>query len=200
MTPLTILDRIQIAAPCPASWEGMAGNDRARFCASCEKHVYNIAEMTTDEALLLLRDADGHACVQIYRRQDGTVLTADCPVGLRARAARRLRRLASGLAASVAVVLTGAFLRANDGEACTRTPASVPWYDRLLESFGLRMPLIPFVPTVTRGEAAALPPPIAPKAPVPRALLGRPVMPRTPGPAIQTPVGSPIDGPIGRPE
>src|SRR4051812_47184360 len=40
---LPLLDRITIASPCTASWDDMAGDDRVRFCASCQKDVYNLS-------------------------------------------------------------------------------------------------------------------------------------------------------------
>jgi hypothetical protein len=45
MSPLTILDDIQIASPCDANWAEMVGDDRTRFCSSCSKHVYNFASI-----------------------------------------------------------------------------------------------------------------------------------------------------------
>ena len=73
----------------------MRGDDRVRFCDSCSKQVYNVSDLTADEAVALIQKSDGHACVRLYRRKDGTVLTADCPVGIRSALRRRLIRLAS---------------------------------------------------------------------------------------------------------
>ena len=75
------IDRLRIASPCKVPWSAMAGDDRARFCAHCEKHVYNIAAMTSDDVGDLIRRTEGSFCARLYRRRDGTVLTADCPVG-----------------------------------------------------------------------------------------------------------------------
>src|SRR3982750_1775133 len=93
MGSLSILDDLRIASPCPAAWSGMAGDDRVRFCGSCDRHVYNLSALSSDEALALLRETEGKLCLRIHRRRDGTVMTADCPVGVKAAAARRLRRL-----------------------------------------------------------------------------------------------------------
>ena len=87
------LDRLRIASPCPASWEQMTGDDRARFCELCNLHVYNIAELTASEAKSLIANAEGRICARLYRRSDGTVITKDCPVGLRA-IRRRVARIA----------------------------------------------------------------------------------------------------------
>ena len=94
MEPLTVLNDLKIASPCPAAWADMDGDDRARFCGSCSKHVYNVSNLTAAEAVSLVEQAEGRTCVRLYRRKDGTVLTADCPVGLRHAVRRRLVRLA----------------------------------------------------------------------------------------------------------
>jgi hypothetical protein len=78
----------------------MTGDDRVRFCASCNLHVYNLAEMNRKDAAALVAGAKGRLCVQLYRRADGTVITRDCPIGLRA-----IRRRAARLTTAAAVVL-----------------------------------------------------------------------------------------------
>ncbi len=79
----TVLDRLVIAAPCSASWNSMEGDDRIRHCNSCSKHVYNISSMTRQEAEQFLSQQSTGKCMRFFRRKDGTVLTDDCPVGLR---------------------------------------------------------------------------------------------------------------------
>ncbi len=98
------LNRMKIASPCPASWAEMTGDDRARFCASCEKHVYDFSKMTAAEGMALIREKEGQVCGRLWRRADGTVLTADCPVGAR-RARRRHGVLVSKAAAWVVASL-----------------------------------------------------------------------------------------------
>lgn len=80
---LDLLNNIRIAAPCPASWSEMSGTDRVRFCNQCRKNVFNISEMPAAEAAALIREKQGNLCIRLYRRQDGTVITNNCPVGLR---------------------------------------------------------------------------------------------------------------------
>jgi hypothetical protein len=46
---LDVINGLEIASPCKASWNAMAGDDRARFCGMCEKHVYNIASLQAAE-------------------------------------------------------------------------------------------------------------------------------------------------------
>lgn len=89
-----ILRQIKVASPCAANWNDMQGDERVRLCAECDRHVYDFSEMKQREIEALMRGADGRICAAIYRRRDGTVITADCPVGLREKAARVRRRLA----------------------------------------------------------------------------------------------------------
>jgi hypothetical protein len=82
--PLPVLDRIEIASPCTASWDEMTGTDRVRFCGQCQLQVYNLSAMSRDEAQRLLGETPERLCVRLYRRTDGTMLTQDCPRGLEA--------------------------------------------------------------------------------------------------------------------
>ena len=88
------LDHLRIANPCPASWSSMTGNERARFCGDCRKHVYNLAELTRQEAVELIQTHQGKVCMRIHRRVDGTVLVGDCPVGWRAMRGRMAKAAA----------------------------------------------------------------------------------------------------------
>jgi hypothetical protein len=76
------LDNLHIASPCHASWEAMSGNDKARFCKSCQKNVFNISMMTRQQAESLIHSREGNLCVRYAQREDGTVITNDCPVGI----------------------------------------------------------------------------------------------------------------------
>jgi hypothetical protein len=89
----------------------MIGDDRVRFCQQCTKNVYNLSAMSREDAEALLRAgqereaaAGGGMCVRLYRRADGTVLTADCPDGSR----RKKRRLALFGAVGGGLMATGA--------------------------------------------------------------------------------------------
>ena len=93
------LDNITVATPCDAKWSEMSGDDRARLCKHCNRHVYNLSAMPRAEAETLAREKEGKICVRFFRRADGTVITDNCPVGLRA-ARDRLRWIAAGIASS----------------------------------------------------------------------------------------------------
>ena len=83
----------------------MDGDERKRFCALCQKHVYNIADMSRAEAETLIAGV-GEVCVRLYKRPDGTVITSDCPVGKRRIVLRNSITYASaGLAAALLIGL-----------------------------------------------------------------------------------------------
>src|SRR5262245_46545647 len=80
------LDHVKIAAPCPADWDQMFSfeDKRVRFCSQCNLNVYNLSGMSRQEAEALITKTEGRLCVRFYRRADGSILTQNCPVGLKA--------------------------------------------------------------------------------------------------------------------
>ncbi|HEY3243926.1 MAG TPA: hypothetical protein VGM03_11305 [Phycisphaerae bacterium] len=102
---ISLLDRIHIAAPCSASWADMQGDERVRFCDACKLNVYNLSAMTRHDAEALILEREGRLCARFYRRADGTILTENCPVGLRALR-RRLARTIGRFAAVFAMLMT----------------------------------------------------------------------------------------------
>lgn len=191
MPSLDVINSLTIASPCPASWNAMPGDDRARFCGQCEQHVYNIAAMTTTEVESLIRRTEGHFCAQLYRRRDGTVLTADCPVGAKALAAMRVRRMLT-LAVVGLGFLFAFFLRPGGRRSTCPSPApSGPgvtvddWNDWALETLGVRPPTPQ--PRVVPGEVT--PPHLPPRT------LGKMLMPPvlgTPAPSLAAPLPAPV--------
>ena len=97
---LPILDNIRIATPCKADWNEMVGDERVRHCMKCDKDVFNLSQMTRDDAESLLREKQGNLCARYFQRADGTILTSDCVVGKQQR--RRRRVMAVGAAALLA--------------------------------------------------------------------------------------------------
>jgi hypothetical protein len=77
------LSRHRIAKPCSVKWSSMSGDEKTRFCGQCKLNVHNLSAMSTEEAEGLLARKNGKICTYFYRRTDGTILTQDCPVGLR---------------------------------------------------------------------------------------------------------------------
>jgi hypothetical protein len=84
----------------------MFGNDRKRFCGDCKLNVYNLSDMTRDEAERLILNSEGRLCVRFFRRADGTILTKNCPVGW-AAVKQRASRVATAVFSVIAGLFTG---------------------------------------------------------------------------------------------
>jgi hypothetical protein len=101
---LPILENVRVATPCTASWEDMKGDEKTRFCGQCKLNVHNFSAMTEQEIVRLVTDSKGRICGRLFRRADGTMITKDCPVGLRA-----LRRKVARVCRNVGAAVLSAF-------------------------------------------------------------------------------------------
>jgi hypothetical protein len=166
--PRRALEDVRIAAPCTASWDDMKGDDRVRFCGKCEKNVYNLSAMPREEAEAFLADRGGNVCVRLYQRTDGTVLTEDCPVGVKRRRRVRLAlAVGGGLLAGAAVAIAG-----MDGKCKTSTDGWQQGDIRPLQG-AVAFPL----QSATQEPSAETPPPRPPVQPI----MGKPTMPHPAG-------------------
>src|ERR1044072_6223074 len=59
----------------------MKGDDKVRFCSHCQQQVYNLTAMSREEAEKLLASRS-RLCLRYYRRDDGRIMTRDCPKGV----------------------------------------------------------------------------------------------------------------------
>lgn len=120
---MAILDDVVIAAPCPISWDNMTGDDRVRHCSGCDKHVYNIADMTDAEATDFFTQNGSVECVRIFRRNDGKIMTDNCPKGLRVIRNRIKNGLkfGAGIAAAMFAFIPGFSPSANAQQASPET-------------------------------------------------------------------------------
>lgn len=146
------LDTISVASPCRASWDDMVGTDRARFCMQCRQHVYDLSGMNRTQAESLIRSKEGRLCVRFFRRQDGKVMTKDCPFGMRAIG----RRLAwvLGIAAAVFLTIGTALLAArSQSEDGVARPSALDFFRNL------------FAPAPKQMIMGGLCPPAPPPAP-----------------------------------
>ena len=94
-----LLNKLYIAAPCSVPWDSMEGDDRIRHCGQCALNVYDVSKLTTREAADIIRNKEGRLCMRLYRRADGTIITDNCPVGL-----RKIRDLLKLTAASMLAI------------------------------------------------------------------------------------------------
>lgn len=111
---LPVLDNIRVASPCSADWAKMSGDDRTRHCGDCKKNVYNISELTRDEAEALIVEKEGRLCVRYFQRADGTILLKDCVIGVRRK--RRRRVIVAGAAALIAGGAAMAFAKFRESQ------------------------------------------------------------------------------------
>jgi hypothetical protein len=162
MDALTILDEIRVATPCQARWDEMPGDDRVRYCRVCARSVYNVSAMTSDETVALIAGREGRLCARLFRRADGTLVTADCPaIDVETPAAprpnSRLRRVHAFSIVLVALLLTWTV---RSAVAPPPSGTAVTWDDWVhwaAVSLGLRPtpPSAPvYAPTITMGSVA----------------------------------------------
>jgi len=150
---LPILDNIRVATPCSADWNAMTGDERARLCAQCDRHVYNISGLTRDEAEELIIEKEGLLCVRYFQRADGTILLADCEIGLKQKRRRRL------IAVGAAATLAGAGMLAYE----VARPATLERMEATIEPQPEPVPAVAHVP----APADAIRPPVHVTAGVP---------------------------------
>ena len=171
MTSGELLANVRVASPCPARWADMVGDDRARFCNLCLKPVYNLSELTAEAASDLIREKESKLCVRFFQRVDGTVLTADCPVGA-AAVWRRVKRL---VAATIALLVSGVAMSvlAGDGgrrpERRPRPKVYEAWDDAVsaVRDFVNPKPTPPTMGKLCRPPPLANPPSNTPSRPLP---------------------------------
>lgn len=119
------LENISIAAPCNANWNEMSGNDQVRFCGQCKLNVYNLSGMSREAAESLVQEKQGQLCVRFFQRADGTLLTQNCPVGLRVLHRKRIvkalfgsvTRAGVGTAAAAIMLVTAVGLFTTTAQA-----------------------------------------------------------------------------------
>ena len=108
------LNHVEVAAPCKADWDQMIGSEQMRFCGQCSLNVYNLSGMTRDEAESLIARNEGRLCVRFYRRTDGSIITRNCPVGLRAIRDRVSYWTKAIIAAALTFLATVGFYRLSE--------------------------------------------------------------------------------------
>ena len=135
----------------------MKGDNRARHCALCEKHVYNISAMTAKEVTDLVERIENEFCGRLDRRRDGTVLTANCPVSANTFSSGRLHRVLTYAVIGVAFITTGAFIKAANQRALSPPPSGSgvtfdDWKDWALTTLGVGGRIARPAPSYTAGR------------------------------------------------
>ena len=152
---------LRIASPCRESWDDMRGDESVRHCERCSLNVYNLSAMREDQVAELIQRTEGRICARFYQRLDGTVMTADCPVG------RREKLVARFSWAAVAAIIVTLVASLGLGINSART-GKVEWMHAVMRWLGLEEKPAP--PPVLMGKVRYTvppPPPAAPPAPLP---------------------------------
>ncbi len=113
-----LLDNVYLASPCSMSWDSMSGDDRKRACAGCGKNVFNLSDMSRSEAESFLAENGTSQCAIFFRREDGSIMTDDCP-----RALRKLRnqcKLVVKVATGLIAFLVALPAQAQKVESCKK--------------------------------------------------------------------------------
>jgi hypothetical protein len=98
--------RLKVASPCQANWDAMSGDEAIRFCGLCEKNVYQISNMTNEQVEELLAESGEKKCGRFYQRADGTLVTADCSVGLRRKRRKQaIVGVGAGLVSAIGIAI-----------------------------------------------------------------------------------------------
>lgn len=92
---------------CSADWEKMRGDDKRRFCESCQKFVHNVSAMSRTERETFADLANRRECVFYSQRPDGEILDLSFLVKLRRWLPFLRLACWSALLALLPVTLTG---------------------------------------------------------------------------------------------
>jgi hypothetical protein len=121
-----IINNLKIASPCPMMWSDMqrTPEEAIRFYGDYRKNVYDVSKMSARETALIVQKAEisgASTCMQLYQRADGTIITDDCPVGLR-RIRDGFRKLRSAAATFVVFLCAqSVFAQGKDSSAQSKT-------------------------------------------------------------------------------
>ena len=117
--------KVSIASPCTEDWSRMTGDDYVRHCSKCDKKVYDLSGLKGIEIEALLLRHREPPCVRFFKRKDGTMMTADCPVGRPKRVALRVLT-ALGLSALAGVSAHRAYEVYEASQPCALMGAPPP--------------------------------------------------------------------------
>lgn len=123
-----LLANLEVSKPCDAKWSEMVGTGAARHCNLCEKHVYNVSQMTEAQVVDLIQSTEGTVCMRLFRRADGTVKTSDCHSQMHAVPTKWPVRLISMFILTIFATLGGTALAFGDSKYFSKVEALVCEY------------------------------------------------------------------------
>ncbi len=178
----SLLTGIKVAKPCTAKWDEMTGDERMRRCGACELDVFDLSAMQREEAenFVAARLGKERTCVRFLQRADGTIVTRDCPVGVRAA----WKRVTWAAAALLGAGFAAAAMFAPRGLGGPPQVAPLKQiYEFVQRQFGAALPP---PPKQVMGDFACPPAPTSPPVPTPR--MGEMYIPPSSPSPPETPV------------
>lgn len=111
----------------------MIGDERVRYCPECKLNVYNFSAMPEGDIQQLIATRKGRLCARWFRRTDGTMLTADCPVGFRAR----VRKISLVAGAALSAMMSVGTARAQQADKTSTSSSSLVQIDKAQQGEGI---------------------------------------------------------------
>jgi len=103
------LQQVRVAEPCPVPWDDMTGDDKARFCTHCNRHVHNLSAMRDDEAQRLICESAGRLCIAYVPNEHGGVTPLEYAKPKRPRFGWKLVAAIGGLGGVASALVTAAY-------------------------------------------------------------------------------------------
>lgn len=145
---------------CREKWGAMTGDDRVRRCSRCKKRVYDLGGASREEAEQILASGGDPVPQRLFLREDGTVLTTDCPVGKPRKVSRAVAAVvAAAFALTTMVAALGTVVRAR-AEAVLGDHAVLARWEGA--QGGRAAERVVTATLVARARQRALPPPTPP--------------------------------------
>jgi hypothetical protein len=85
LKPFQAIENYKIATPCNSVWDSTDQKDRCSYCPKCQMQVYDFTGLELPEAEELIFKREDRKNAALFKRADGKFLTADCPVGVKAK-------------------------------------------------------------------------------------------------------------------
>lgn len=111
-----------ISSPCSVKWDDMQAdqsNISVRFCGDCKLNVHNLSSLSDEEVVVLLdkKAAGERVCTYFYRKDDGTLVTDNCPKQM-----KQMRDRIQAYAASMMVALCWQLASSADAQGLVGQP------------------------------------------------------------------------------
>ena len=111
-----------ISSPCSVKWDDMQTDQddiSIRFCGDCKRNVHNLSSLSDEEVVVLLdkKTAGERVCTYFYRKDDGTLVTDNCPKQM-----KQMRNRLQAYGASMLVTLCWLLATSADAQGLVGAP------------------------------------------------------------------------------